>query len=315
MELIISHSFINNKYMNKPLYNHLNDFYKNIFHERVLKIPLDGGFSCPNRDGTKGTGGCIFCSNRGSGDRLSLLPVEEQIDNYFSSFKAKKANKFIAYFQNYTNTYKDVNELKKIYDSALKDERIVGLDIATRPDCIDEEVVNLLSQYSKKYYVQVELGLQTANENSHLFINQNITNEEFVAAINLLNKHNIHIVIHLMVGLPNETHEDIVNTINFINKLDYNGIKIHSTYIENGTVLNELYKRGKYEPITYEYYMEELVYILTHINKEIIVHRITGDPYKETFVAPSWMMHKKKVINHIEEILRERKIYQGIFYE
>ena len=235
--------------MKKKLYNHLNDYYKSIFNERVLKIPLDAGFTCPNRDGTKGYGGCIFCSNRGAGDRLKQISVKEQVNNFFASFKAQKANKFIVYFQNYTNTYKSVEELKEIYDSALIDERIVGLDIATRCDCLNEEIVDLLGKYTEKYFVQVELGLQTSNEKTHKNINQLITNDEFIKAVNLLNKYKIHIVVHIMVGLPGETHDDIVKTISFLRDIKYHGIKIHSTFIEKDTMLYELYKFDKYRKI------------------------------------------------------------------
>ena len=300
--------------MKKKLYNHLNDFYKQKFGERVLKIAVDAGFTCPNRDGNKGVGGCIFCSNRGSGDRLNKVSIEEQINNYFSSFKAKKANKFLVYFQNYTNTYASVDKLKSIYDSALIDERIIGLDIATRPDCINEEVVKLLASYKEKYYIQVELGLQTSNEVSHKNLNQQITNDEFLNAVNLLNKYNIDIVIHIMVGLPNETHKDIENTVEFLNKVNYQGLKIHSTFVEKDTALFELYKLGKYIPISYEDYMEELIFVISHINPNIIVHRISGDPYLPNFVAPEWMMHKKKVINHIEELMEIKGISQGMFF-
>lgn len=300
--------FIN---MKEKRYNHLNDYYKKVFGERVLKIPLDGGFSCPNRDGTKGSGGCIFCSARGSGDRLSMMPVEEQVKSYFSSFKAQKARKFIVFFQNFTNTHKPVDELKAIYDSALIHPRIVGIAIATRCDCLDEEKVKLIASYKEKYYVQVELGLQTANDENHRAINQNITNEEFINAVRLLNKYGINVVIHIMVGLPNENHDDIVETIKFLNSLNYQGLKIHSTYIEKDTVLEYLYQKGLYEPISYEYYMNELMYIISNINKDIVIHRITGDPYRKTFVAPEWTLHKKLVLNHIEELMEENDTFQG----
>lgn len=301
--------------MRKTRYNHLNDYYKKIFGERTLKIAVDGGFTCPNRDGSKGIGGCIFCSSRGSGDRLASSSVKEQVEAYFSSFKAKKANKFIVYFQNYTNTYKSVDELKQIYDSALIDERIIGLDIATRSDCLDEEKVKLLASYQDKLYVQVELGFQTSNDKTKEFCNQKTTNDDFIKTVSLLNKYNIPVVVHIMVGLPNESHQEIEKTVQFLNKINYQGIKIHSTFIEKDTGLYELYKQTKYSPISYEEYMEELVYIITHINKDVVVHRITGDPYLPNFVAPEWMSHKKKVINHIESILEERDLYQGIFYK
>lgn len=300
--------------MKQVRYNHLNEYYKLKFGERVLKIPLDGGFTCPNRDGRKSTGGCIFCSNRGSGDRLSNKAIDEQVKDYFASFKAKKANKFIAYFQNYSNTYGSIERLKETYDKALIDSRIIGLDIATRADCINEEIVKLLADYKKEYFVQVELGLQTASEITRNNINQCILEEEFINAVSLLNKYDIEVVIHVMVGLPNETHKNIIETVTFLNKLNFKGLKIHSTFIEKDTGLYNLYLNGKYTPITYDEYIEELVYILTHINKNIIIHRITGDPYLPNFVEPKWMAHKKLVTNEIEKILEKRGLYQGIIY-
>lgn len=301
--------------MKQKTYNHLNDFYKEKFGERVLKIPLDGGFTCPNRDGTKGFGGCIFCSNRGAGDRLVPVPVQDQISTFFASFKAQKANKFLAYFQNYSSTYKPAGELRKIYDSALSDERIIGLDIATRCDCIYKEVCELLAEYNEKYFVQIELGLQTSSEETHKITNQRITNNDFKNAMKLLNKYGIYTVIHLMVGLPGENHENISKTLSFLGYFDYQGIKIHSTFVEKNTVLNELYQDGKYSPITYENYMEELIYILTHISPNVIVHRISGDPYLPNFVAPEWMAHKKRVLNHVEELMNNRGLKQGIYFK
>lgn len=181
-------------------YNHLNKFLKNKFGERTLKICIDGGFTCPNRDGKVGTGGCIFCSSKGSGEHInSLLSIEEQVEKYFKSYKAKRANKFIAYFQNFTNTYDKVENLKVKYDSALIDDRIVALAVATRPDCIDEKIVKLLKSYSSKYYIWVELGLQTSNDKIGRAINRGYDSSCFTKAVELLNKYNIDIVTHIMV--------------------------------------------------------------------------------------------------------------------
>ena len=187
-------------------YNHLNNYLKNKFGERTLKICIDGGFSCPNRDGSKGIGGCIFCSEKGSGEHINYANnISIQVKNYFASYKSKRANKFIAYFQNFTNTYDTIENLKLKYDSALIDDRIVGLSIATRPDCINEDIVKLIHSYSKKYYVCVELGLQSSNENTGIFINRCYSNKDFSNAVFLLNKYNIDVVTHIIVGLPNET--------------------------------------------------------------------------------------------------------------
>ena len=283
---------------NELRYNKLNRFLKNKFGEKVLKICIDGGFTCPNRDGKKSTYGCIFCSEKGSGEHIKKCDsISEQVRNYFKSYKAERANKFIAYFQNYTNTYDSIENLKEKYDSALIDKRIVALAVATRPDCITEDIAKLLSSYSKKYYVWVELGLQTSNEETGKFINRCYINSDFTNAISILNKYNIDIVSHIMVGLPNETFEDIKNTVEFINKHNIQGLKIHSTYVVEHTQLYQLYKEENYSPISLEYYLECLCYIITHISPEVIIHRISGDAPKDILVAPNWNSHKKWIMN------------------
>ena len=295
-------------------YNHLNTYLKEKFGERTLKICIDAGFTCPNRDGTKGVGGCIFCGERGSGEHLKTIDIASQVKNHLASYRGMRANKFIVYFQNFTNTYDSIENLKKKYDSALIDERIVGIQIATRPDCINEEIARLLFSYTDKYAVCVELGLQTSNENTGKVINRCYTNEDFINAVTILRKYNIEIVTHIMVGLPSETHNDIVNSVNFVNNLDIQGLKIHSTYVTNDTKLNDMYENNQYSPITLEYYLDELCYIITHLRKDIILHRISGDAPKDMLVAPSWNSHKKLVLNGIDKILREKDLYQGMYY-
>ena len=295
-------------------YNHLNTYLKEKFGERTLKICIDAGFTCPNRDGTKGVGGCIFCGERGSGEHLKTIDIASQVENHLASYRGMRANKFIVYFQNFTNTYDSIENLKKKYDSALIDERIVGIQIATRPDCINEEIARLLFSYTDKYSVCVELGLQTSNENTGKVINRCYTNEDFINAVTILRKYNIEIVTHIMVGLPGETHKDIVNSVNFVNNLDIQGLKIHSTYVTNDTKLNAMYENSQYSPITLEYYLDELCYIITHLRKDIILHRISGDAPKDMLVAPSWNSHKKLVLNGIDKILREKDLYQGMYY-
>ena len=295
-------------------YNHLNTYLKEKFGERTLKICIDAGFTCPNRDGTKGVGGCIFCGERGSGEHLKTIDIASQVENHLASYRGMRANKFIVYFQNFTNTYDSIENLKKKYDSALIDERIVGIQIATRPDCINEEIARLLFSYTDKYSVCVELGLQTSNENTGKVINRCYTNEDFINAVTILRKYNIEIITHIMVGLPGETHKDIVNSVNFVNNLDIQGLKIHSTYVTNDTKLNEMYENNQYSPITLEYYLDELCYIITHLRKDIVLHRISGDAPKDMLVAPSWNSHKKLVLNGIDKILREKDLYQGMYY-
>lgn len=300
----------------KYTYNHLNEYLKNKFGERTLKMCINGNFTCPNRDGTCGIGGCIFCGERGSGDHLECIPIKDQIYDYFKSYRAKRANKFILYFQNFTNTYGySIDQLKEKYDSCFLDKRIVGLQVATRPDCITEEIAKLLSSYKSQIYVCVELGLQTSNNKTAEFINRGYSSEVFTKAVSLLNKYNIDTVAHIMIGLPNENIKDLENTIDFINSHNIQGLKIHSTYVLKNTKLNELYESGLYSPISYEYYMDCLEYVITHINPKLIIHRISGDPPKNLLVAPEWTIHKKRVLNGLDKILKGKKLYQGIYFK
>ncbi len=316
--------------MERERYNHLNEYLKKKFGERTLKICIDGGFTCPNRNGTISTNGCIFCSEKGSGEHIEkfksnslfncnkldiqIKNIQNQIANFFNSYKSERANKFIAYFQNFTNTYGSIEELKFKYDSALIDDRIVVLAVATRPDCINEDICKLLDSYKNKVDVWVELGLQTSNDETGKLINRGYTSSTFTKAIELLNKYNIEVITHLMVGLPNESFDDIKNTVEFINKHDIQGIKIHSTYVVKNTILEQMYKNGSYTPITLDYYIETASYILTHINPKIIIHKISGDSPKDLLVAPEWNSHKKWIINGIDKYLRDNDLWQGMYY-
>ena len=321
-------------------YNTLSSFYKEKFGEKTLKICVDAGFSCPNRDGTKGVEGCIFCSEKGSGELIKerTLDISTQVKKYFESYRAKRAGKFIVYFQNFSNTYDSLENLKQKYDSSLVDKKIVGIDIATRPDCLDEEKVKLIKSYSKNYYVCVELGLQTANERQGNLINRMYTTQEFINAVKILNKYEIDVIVHIMCGLPgedrasyfNEKNKDklfvkenlqtgkyipdtIKETICLVNSLDISGIKIHSCYVVKNTKLNEMYQKGKYNPLELDEYLSDLSYIITHLNKKIIIHRICADGPKDILVAPDWNLHKKWVLNGFNKIMEENNLWQGMF--
>ena len=299
-------------------YNHLNTYYKNIFGERTLKICIDAGFTCPNRDGTLSNSGCIFCSEKGSGEliKYSNQHIENQVTNFLNSYRGKRANKFIAYFQNFTNTYDTLENLKEKYDSALNaSDKIVGLSVATRPDCITEEIAKLLASYLDKYNVSVELGLQTSNNNIGKIINRCYLSSQFTEAVKILRKYNIEVIAHRMIGLPTETFDDIKNTVDFINKHDIQGLKIHSTYIVKNTILADMYFNKMYEPITLEYYLDSLAYVITHIRKDLIIHRISGDAPKDLLVAPEWNLHKKWILNGFEKLLKGQNLWQEKFYE
>ena len=303
-------------------YNKLNEYYKEKFGERTLKICVDGGFTCPNRDGTCGTGGCIFCSEKGSGELIknNTEKISRQVEEYLNSYRAKRANKFIVYFQNFSNTYDTLENLKKKYDSALIDGRIVGLSIATRPDCINEEIVKLIKSYSDRYYVCVELGLQTASDEIGQIINRGYTTKQFVEAVKILNKYEIDVIAHIMCGLPGENRDgenvpiQIKETVDLVNSHNIHGIKIHSTYVVKNTILAEMCEKGEYIPLELDEYFEDLTYIITHLNSNIVIHRICADAPKDILVAPDWNAHKKWVLNGFEKILKEEDLWQGKFY-
>ena len=296
-------------------YKHLNEYYKKKFGERTLKICVDGGFTCPNRDGKIGYGGCIYCSEKGSGELINQdETITKQVQNYFKSYRAERANKFIVYFQNFTNTYDSIENLKSKYDSALIDERIIGLEVGTRPDCITDEIAKLLSSYKEKYYVCVELGLQTSNDELGRKINRGYTSSDFTNAVKILNKYDIDIVVHIMIGLPDETHKDIMDTVEFINSHKIHGIKIHSTYVVENTVLADMYKNGKYKPLELDDYIDNLIDIMTHLNPNFIIYRISGDAPKDILIAPFWNSHKMWILHGFEKRFRARNLWQGKFY-
>lgn len=300
--------------MEKERYKHLNKYLKEKFGERTLKICIDGNFTCPNRDGTVSSGGCIFCSEKGSGEHLKKLSIKKQIENHLNSYRGTRANKFIAYFQNYTNTYDTLENLKSKYNESLCDNRIVVLDVATRPDCINEDICKLLSNYKSKVDVWVELGLQTSNDETAKIINRGYDSTKFTEAVDLLNKYNINVIAHIIIGLPNENINDIINTVKFINKHNIQGLKIHSCYVVENTILADMYKNKEYEPITLEYYIESACYVLTHISPDIIIHKISGDSPKNILIAPKWNSHKKWIMNGIDKYLKENNLYQGMYY-
>lgn len=301
-------------------YNKLNEYYKEKFGERTLKICVDGGFTCPNRDGTCGTGGCIFCSEKGSGELIknNTEKISRQVEEYLNSYRAKRANKFIIYFQNFSNTYDTLENLKKKYDSSLIDDRIVGLSIATRPDCINEDIAKLIKSYSDRYYVCVELGLQTASDEIGQIINRGYTTKQFIEVVKILNKYEIDVIAHIMCGLPGENRDrknlpiQIKETVDLVNSFNVHGIKIHSTYVVKNTLLAEMYENGEYIPLELDEYFEDLTYIITHLNPNIVIHRICADAPKDILVAPDWNAHKKWVLNGLEKILKEKNLWQGM---
>lgn len=301
----------------KP-YNSLSFFLKNKFESKVIKISIDGGFTCPNRDGSISFGGCIFCSEKGSGDFAGSCndSISEQIVSGINLTKNKWGNsKYIAYFQAFTNTYASGDILRKKYYEALSCDNICGLAIATRPDCLDNSVLNLLSEINKKSYLWVELGLQTSNEESAIFINRGYKNECFETSVNLLNSLGIDIVVHVILGLPNENKEDMLSTIRYVTKLPIQGIKLQLLHVIKGTPLSTIYETQKFHILTKDEYIDILEQCILNIPPQIVIHRLTGDGAKKSLIAPLWSLNKRDVLNSFHKRLRENNSYQGKNYK
>ena len=295
----------------------LNDFLKEKFNEKIYKVSLDGGFTCPNRDGKVSRGGCIFCSENGSGDftatKLKSIhaQIEEQIDLVSKKYKG---DKYIAYFQNFTNTYAEISYLRKIYEEALSHEKIVGLAIATRPDCLEDDVLELLAELNKKTFLWVELGLQTLNDDVAKYFNRAYETEIYKEVSEKLNRLNIKFVTHIIIGLPKEENDDYLKTAIFAQNCGTWGIKLHLMYVVKNTPLEKLYLNGGLKVNTKEEYVEKVVNVLENISSEIVVHRLTGDGDRETLVAPLWSIKKIDVLNSIHKELKRRNTYQGKLY-
>jgi radical SAM protein (TIGR01212 family) len=294
-------------------YNNLSGYFRKKYGKRVKKICIDGGFSCPNRDGTCGIGGCIYCGERGAGEHINpLTSIGEQVRAELSRGKAEDI--FLAYFQNFTNTYAPVETLRERYDAALIDERIKLISIGTRPDCITEEIADLLASYMDRYEVWVELGLQTANDETAALINRGYKAETFRRAMKILTARGIPVVVHLIVGLPGENIEHIKKTAAYLKPFSIFGIKIHSIYVMEGTALAEMYKNGEYTPPTLAEYVDGATYLISHLNPEIVLHRITGDCPKELLIAPLWNADKNEIIDKINKNLEKNNLHQGIYF-
>lgn len=295
-------------------YHTLDYFYKQKFGKKVCKISLNAGFTCPNKDGTKGIGGCIYCSKLGSGDFAGKL--EKDLITQFNEVKEMMKNKwddalYIGYFQANTNTYAKTEILKQKYEPILELENVIGLNIATRPDAITEECLNYLEELSKRTYLTVELGLQTIHEKTTKLINRGHDLKCFDDMVKKLRQRNINIVVHIINGLPYETKEMMLETIEYLNKIDIQGIKIHMLHVIKNTKLAEIYRKEKFHILTKEEYIDIVIEQLERLRPEIIIHRITGDPVKEDLIEPTWLIKKFCVLNDIDKEMVKRNSYQG----
>lgn len=299
----------------KPYYS-LNYYLKQKFGTKVAKLPIDAGFSCPNRDGTISTGGCTFCSPRGSGDftQGSNYSISEQLE-YGKDliFKKWPQASFMPYFQAYTNTYAPVALLQQHYEEALSFPHVVGLSIATRPDCLGEDIIVLLAQLQQKTTLWVELGLQTSNEETAKKINRGYPTSVFEQGVFALHNKGIEVIAHVILGLPGETIEDMLQTIFYLNKLPISGIKLQLLHVLSGTPMAEEYLKGNFSTLSQEEYTDILCQCIGHIRKDIVIHRLTGDGDPKHLLAPLWSLHKRNVLNTIHKELKQRKITQGCF--
>ena len=292
-------------------YHTLNYYYKNKYKDKVFKIYLNAGFSCPNKKNGKG---CIYCLN-GSGENEGMDLIDQF--NKVKDIMSNKWNtsKYIGYFQANTNTYASVDVLKEKYEKILNQPNVIGLNIATRCDALPNDVLDYLESLNKKTDLIIELGLQTIHEKTSILINRGHTLECFNEAVNNLRKRNINVVVHIINGLPYETKKDMLETIKYVSKLDIQGIKIHMLFIEKGTELEKLYNKNPFHILTKEEYIDIVCDQLELLKPEVVIHRITGDPKKELLIEPKWLLKKFVVLNDIDKELLKRNSYQGKKYK
>lgn len=303
--------YINNQHR----YYTLDYYYKTKYNSKVFKVALNGNFTCPNRDGTISHNGCIFCSESGSGDFAGdkELPLREQFDQVKSILLNKwpKA-KYIPYFQANTNTYGPLSKIKQLFDEAITlDNDIVSISIATRPDCITDDVLEYLGELNKKIPVTIELGLQTIHNHTARLINRGYELDVFDDCVKRLNKHNIEIVVHIINGLPLETKEMMLDTVKYLNNLDIHGIKIHSLFILKNTKLAEMFLNKEFNILTMDEYVDITTEQLAIIRDDIVIHRINGDAPRDLLIEPLWSLKKLVVMNEIDKKMKEKDYYQG----
>ena len=301
----------------KP-YHSFDYMLKERFGEKIYKVALNGGMTCPNRDGTLGNRGCIFCSAGGSGDFAGNRQdsITQQIEKQASSIRQKRGvAKFIAYFQAYTNTYAPVDYLRKIYTEAISHPDIVVVSIGTRPDCLDKDILQLLDELNQKKPVWVELGLQTIHETTAQYIRRGYPLSCFEQAVSELRKRNLDVIVHTILGLPGENRNDILSTIEYLNHQDIQGIKLQLLHVLKGTDLADDYLAGKFQVYTMEEYLDLVIDCLEHLNPEIVIHRLTGDGPKDLLIAPLWSSAKRTVLNTLHRKCKLQHSFQGKKYK
>ncbi|MDY4693116.1 MAG: TIGR01212 family radical SAM protein [Blautia sp.] len=304
------------KWGDKPYYS-LDYMLKERFGEKVYKVTLNGGMSCPNRDGRIGTGGCIFCSAGGSGDFAAdpALSITRQIDSQIALLSQKRPiHRYIAYFQAYTNTYAPVEYLRKIFTEAIRHPQIAALSIGTRPDCLEEDVINFLSELNMQKPVWVELGLQTVHERTARYIRRGYPLSCFNDAVSRLREENIEVIVHTILGLPGESQDDILETMEYLNGQNIQGIKLQLLHVLKGTDLAADYEKGVFRTYERDEYIELLMDCLEHLRPDLVIHRLTGDGPKDLLIAPLWASRKREVLNLLHHRMKQEQRFQGRLY-
>lgn len=301
--------------LNKKRYRDLDTYYKIKYKKKIIKLPLDGGFTCPNRDGSLSFKGCIYCSDDGAGEWTykSAGDIKNQIalqKNILS--KPNREEAYIAYFQNFTNTYGDVEKMREMFLTAINEPDVVGLSIATRADCLPYDVLDLLDELNQKTDLTVELGMQSVNEKTLDFINRGYDHKIFDQGVDKLNKLGIKTIAHTIIGLPDEDEKDFLNNIIYINKKEFWGIKIHNLYIENNTYLKYYYEKNniKYN-MSKDTYAKIVVEMLRNLKPDVVINRLTGDGIKENIAYPAWSKNKGAVLTTIDKIMKSEDFSQG----
>lgn len=299
--------------MHKRYYD-LNTYLRGIFGCRVQKISIDAGLSCPNRDGSLSTKGCIFCNARGSGTGAHQrgISIADQVEQSKKTLARRyKAKKFIAYFQSFTNTYAPVDRLRRLYDEALADSEVVGLSIGTRPDCVNDSILSLLGAYAKNYLIWVEYGLQSAHDETLALINRGHDVKSFAQAVKKTRKLGIPVCAHVILGLPGETRAHMLETARYLADLGIDGAKLHLLYVVKGTALESLYLKGGYQCLDRSEYVDIVCDFLARLPEDVVIQRLTGDPHPDELVAPQWSLEKGRNLALIHEALESRDIRQG----
>lgn len=299
-------------------YHTYNYYLKNKYQQKIAKVALNADFTCPNRDGTKGYGGCIFCSSSGSGDYAGNVQdsLELQFKTISNIMQRKWPNcAYIAYFQANTNTYGPLEKIQKMLEPFLEKEDVKGIALATRPDCLNEEIVKYLSEVNKTKDIYLELGLQTIHEKTSNLINRGHTFQEFIDSLNLCRKYNLEVCVHIINGLPFETKDMMIETAKVLGKLDIQAIKIHMLFVVKNTKLHKMYENNEFTMLSRQEYIDIVVEQLRYLNPEIVIERLTGDGKIDDLIAPLWSIKKVTILNDIDKQMKENNYYQGDLYQ